>query len=58
MAVNSIAGQDAMTASNLSTAREYARENSSVDNTITTQSSYQGEAATDSSRGNNVDTTA
>jgi len=40
MAINSISGQDVMPASNLQTAKEYANETSSIDNTITTRSSY------------------
>lgn len=58
MAVNNISGQDVMPTSNLQSAKEYARESSTVDNTITTQSSYQSETASDPSVGNNIDTTA
>ncbi|MCL2026425.1 MAG: hypothetical protein FWG92_06440 [Leptospirales bacterium] len=53
MAINSISGQDVMAASNLQSAREYARESSSVDTTITTQSSYQ-----EPELGSNIDTSA
>ena len=53
MAVNSISGQDIMAASNLQTAREYAGSLTSVDNTITTKSSYQ-----ESGLGSNIDTSA
>ena len=40
MAINSISGQDVMPASNLQTAREYAKEASSVDTATTTKSTY------------------
>jgi len=53
MAINSISGQDVMPTSNLQTAREYAREASSTDNTITTKSSYQ-----EPGLGSNIDTSA
>ena len=53
MAINSISGQDVMPASNLQTARQYANEVSSVDNTITTKSSYQEPGV-----GANIDTSA
>jgi len=53
MAINSISGQDVMSASNLQTAREYSKEASSMDTTITTKSTYR-----EPSIGSNIDISA